>query len=69
MSSNTKIKVKDLTVEELKKLIKISVQESMSDLIEDVAAFSDPSYINSIKEARGDYKKGCVKSLTDAFNA
>ncbi len=69
MSNNTKTKVKDLTVEELRKLIKISVQKSMSDLIEDIAALSNPSYINSIKEAREDYKKGRVKSLKDAFNA
>ena len=58
-------KIKDLTVEELKNLIKESVKESIENLIEDIEALSNEEYIKSIEEARKDYKNGRVKSLEE----
>lgn len=62
-------KVKDLTVEELQSLISNTIKEIMEDLIEDTIALSSTNYIQSIKEAREDYKKGKFKSIDDVINA
>ncbi len=63
------MQVKDLTVDELKALISDTVKDSMQDLVEDMLALSSEEYINSIEEARKDYKEGRVKSFEDIFDA
>ena len=62
-------KVKDLSVEELQSLISKTVKDTFEDLIEDITALSSKKYINSIEEARKDYKKGKVKTLKEIINA
>ncbi len=59
------VKVKDLTVGELKSLISDSIRESLEDLIEDTVALSSDEYLRSIEEARTDYKEGKIKSLEE----
>jgi lipoate-protein ligase A len=61
----TATKLKDLTVEEFKALISDTIKESMEDLIEDLAALSSKEYLNSIKEAREDYRHGRVKRIEE----
>ncbi len=60
-------KLHDLTVNELKSLISNTVKEAMEDFIEDMFALSSEKYINSIKEARKDYKEGKLKSFEETF--
>lgn len=62
------IKVKDLTVEELKSLISDTIKEGLEDLIEDIMALSSDGYLRSIEEARSDYKKGKIKTLEEIFD-
>ncbi|HIE13492.1 MAG TPA: hypothetical protein EYP63_08745 [Desulfotomaculum sp.] len=59
------LKVKDLTVGELKSLISNTVKESLEDLVEDIAALSSDEYVRSIKEARTDYREGRIKGLEE----
>jgi len=59
------IKVRDLTVEELKSLISDTIKESFEDLIEDIVALSSDEYLRSIEEARADYKEGRTKYLEE----
>jgi len=59
------MKVKDLTVGELKSLISDTIKESFEDLVEDIVALSSEEYLRSIEEARTDYKKGRIKYLEE----
>ncbi|WP_202318471.1 hypothetical protein [Archaeoglobus neptunius] len=59
------MKVKDVTVGELKSLISDAVKESLEDLIEDMVALSSDEYLRSIEEARTDYKEGRIKYLEE----
>ena len=59
--------LKDLPVYELKKLITITVRAAMEDFLEDMQALSSPEYLNSIKKAREDYKRGRVKRFEEVF--
>ena len=61
-------KIKDLTTDELRTLITNTVKESMEDIIEDLLALSNENYLNSIEEARKDYKNGKIKTFEDVFN-
>jgi len=60
-------KISDLTIDELKDLISKTVQEAMEDYLEDIKALSSKDYINSIKEARDDYKAGNYKNYDETF--
>ncbi len=60
-------KISDLTIDELKELISKTVQEVMADYLEDLKALSGKNYINSIKEAREDYKAGDYKNFDKTF--
>ena len=40
----------------------------MEDIIEDLLAISNENYLNSIEEARKDYKNGKIKTFEDVFN-
>jgi len=62
------LKVTELTIEELKLLISETVKETLEDMLENVQALSSKSYIDSIKEARAEYKVGKVKKLKDLRN-
>ena len=63
------MKVRDLTVGELRSLISDAVKGAMEDLVEDILALSSNEYLRSIKEARSDYREGRVKSLEEIFDA
>jgi len=56
-------KISDLTVDELKNLISGTVQETIEDYLEDIKALSSKNYIDSIKEAREDYKEENYREL------
>ncbi len=60
-------RIADLTIDELKNLISNIVHETMEDFLEDLKALSSKEYINSIKEAREDYKAGDVKDFNEVF--
>jgi hypothetical protein len=61
-------KVKDLTVEELQSLISNTIKSTLEDLIEDILALSSDEYLQSIVEARKDYKEGKIKYLEDIID-
>jgi len=58
-------KINELTVKEFKALISESIREILEDIIEDREASSSKNYIDSIKEAREEYKTGNISSLDD----
>lgn len=60
-------KVSDLTVDELKDLISHTVKDSLEDALEDLLALQSEEYIESIEEARKDYKEGKTKSFEELF--
>lgn len=62
---NQDLKVKDLTISELKKLISEIVKETIENVLEEHEALSSKNFIDSIKEAREEYKSGKYKSLED----
>ncbi|MEO8209667.1 MAG: DUF2683 family protein [bacterium] len=62
-------KVSELTVSQLKELISVIVQEKIEDTIEDLKSLMDPEYIQSIKEARAEYKAGKVTGIDDILDA
>ena len=60
-------KILDLTIDELKNLISSIVHETMEDFLEDLKALSSKDYVNSIREAREDYKAGDVKDFNEVL--
>lgn len=58
-------KVNELTIGELKTIISDIVREAIEDILEDREALLSKNYINSIKEAREEYKSGQYKNLKD----
>src|SRR6202035_925689 len=50
--------VKDLSVDELRAMIEDTVRRTMEDYLEDLQALSSPTYVDSIAEAREDYRAG-----------
>jgi len=63
-----KNKISYLTIDKLKNLISSIVHETMEDFLEDLKALSSKDYVNSIKEAREDYKAGDVKISTKCLH-
>lgn len=61
-------KIKDLTIEEFRLLLSDTLKEVMDDLKEDMLALSSQEYLDSIKEARNNYKEGKYKNLEDLCN-
>ncbi len=59
------VKVKDMTVEELQKLIADTVTSVVEDLMEDILGLSSDNYLKSIEEARKNYKDGKTTKLED----
>ena len=65
INKNPNYKVKDLTIAELRHIISEIVRETMEGILEDREALSSKNYIDSIKEAREDYKNGKFTNLED----
>lgn len=61
-------KVKDLTIGELRILVSDTVRGVMEDSIEDIMALSSKEYLQSIEEARKDYREGRIKQFEEVFN-
>lgn len=61
-------KLNELTVAEFKLLISESVKDVIENLLEDIEASQSKSYLDSIREAREDYKAGRLTSLDDIEN-
>lgn len=59
------VKVKDMTAEELQKLIADTVNSVVEDLMEDILGLSSDNYLKSIEEARKNYKDGKITKLED----
>ena len=59
------MKVKDLTVDELKMIISDSIKENMQEISEDLIALSSKNYLDSIVRARKDYKDGKYITLEE----
>jgi len=68
LNINSEKKINELTVAEFKLLISESVKDILENLFEDIEASQSKSYLNSIREAREDYKAGRVTSLDDLEN-
>jgi len=55
-------------VVEFQSLISDTMRATLKDLIEDVSALSSSEYLESIEEARNDYRDGRVKHLEELFD-
>jgi hypothetical protein len=66
-SKKMSIRVSDLTIEEFKDLISKTVQETIEDYLEALKALASKDYLNSIREARGEYKAGDYKDYNQVF--
>ena len=62
-------KLKDLTVEDLKGLISKTVRETMEEVLEDLTAKGSKRFLESVQEAREDYREGRVQDLDDSKDA
>lgn len=62
------IKIKELTVEEFKRVVSETIKEAFEDLLEDLIALNSENYLNSIEETRKDFKEGRVKKLDNALD-
>ncbi len=60
--------VKDLSVEELRTVVRDTVEQTLEDKLEDLQAMSSESYLRSIEEARHDYREGRVSTLADLLD-
>ena len=67
LSGKLKDKISELTIEELKTLITDSVKEAVEEALENFEAGSSKSYLNSVKEAREEYKRGDIQKLGDVI--
>ncbi len=68
LNMNNDKPVNQLTIGELKEIISLSVRETIEEVIENIIAASSDSYVNSIKEAREDYKAGRFSKLEDLLD-
>jgi PHD/YefM family antitoxin component YafN of YafNO toxin-antitoxin module len=59
--------VKDLSVDELRSMIEDTVRRTMEDYLEDLQALSSPAYVQSITEAREDFRAGRTVSLEEVL--
>ena len=57
-----------MTVGELQSINTDTIKGTLEDILEDIAALSSDEYLQSIEEARSDYKAGNVKRLEDLFD-
>ena len=61
-------KIADLTVNEFQLLIDQSMHKAFEEISEDILALSSPKYLESIEEARQDFKAGKTKTFEEIFN-
>jgi len=61
-------KVTELSIEEFKELVHRTVEDSLESVFEDILALSSPKYLQSIMEARKDYKEGRTKAFEEVFD-
>lgn len=61
-------KIADLTVSEFQLLINQTVHKAFEEISEDILALSSPEYLESIEEARQDFKEGKIKTFEEVFN-
>jgi hypothetical protein len=61
-------KITDLTVSEFQLLINQTVHKAFEEISEDILALSSPEYLESIEEARQDFKEGKIKTFEEVFN-
>jgi PHD/YefM family antitoxin component YafN of YafNO toxin-antitoxin module len=61
-------KIADLTVNEFQSLIDQSMHKAFEDISEDILALSSPGYLESIEEARKDFKEGKTKTFNVLTN-
>jgi hypothetical protein len=57
-----------MTDEELQALIANTIKETMQEIVEDILALNNESYLSSIEQARADYQAGRVITFKDAFD-
>lgn len=57
--------IKDLSVDELRTLIRDTVEQTLDDKLEDLIALSSRAFVSSIEEAREDYRAGRVTPLDE----
>ena len=60
-------KISYLTIDKLKNLIISIVHTTMEDFLEDLRALSSEDYVNSIREAREDFKAGDSRGYSEVF--
>ena len=60
-------RISELSEKEFSGLIKDIVRNSMEEISEDIIALTSKNYIQSIEEARKDYKEGKVKEFKEVF--
>ena len=51
-------RVKDMSVEDLREMIQDTVRETLEDYIEDLKALGSQPYLESIAQAREEYRAG-----------
>jgi hypothetical protein len=56
-------KIKELSVKEFQELISSTLRETLEELLEDKEALASEKYINSIREAREEYRTGKINKL------
>ncbi len=57
----------EISTEEIIQAVKRMSKKERSAFLEDLLAATSPEYLESIKEARADYKAGRVKSHAEVF--
>ncbi|HEV2853172.1 MAG TPA: hypothetical protein VHC97_10245 [Thermoanaerobaculia bacterium] len=60
--------VKDMSVDDLREIIEETVRRTLESYVEDLQALSSASYLDSIQEAREDYRHGRTVPLEDLLN-
>jgi hypothetical protein len=59
----------EIKPEEIIAAVKKMSKAEMENFLEDLLAATSPEYLNSIREARADYRAGRVKSHEEVFKA
>ncbi len=60
-------RISELSESELSVLIENIVKKTMEEISEDILALTTKDYIQSMEEARKDYKEGKVKEFNEVF--
>ena len=64
MSGSVKI---EIAAEEIIRAVKAMQKKERDALVEDILASTAPEYLDSVREARADYRAGRVKSHKEVF--